>query len=137
MKEIFELSDAEIDSIGVMIMKEQLEHDGWKVKEVTSPDGGSVRFQLVAEKSGELAFFLVRTALSPERGKFNGGSNEYEQLVRHAKSRGAECYFASLGIEPVEATPVTNENIRGQRASFDVKFDGLIRMELPGETIEA
>lgn len=132
MSENYTLSKVEIDAIGVRIMQEQLEQDGWKITEI-NPDCDSERFpQLIAEKNGELAFFLVRTGILPERGRFEGGAESYEKIVRYAKSHGADCYFAALGIEKVETA--TSEQTLAEnavKASFNVRFDGLIRMELP------
>jgi hypothetical protein len=89
------------------------------------------RPQIIADKDGELAFFIVRTDIHPSRGRFEEGKEAFNRLVRYARSHGASCYFASVGIanSEGETDEVMSTPVKG--VAYHVQFDGLIRMELP------
>ena len=127
------MSKQDIHAFGVEIVYKQLEKDGWRIS--SADVGADLRThpQIVADKDGEFAFFVVRTDIHPGRGRFEEGQEAFNHLVRQAKSHGASCYFASVGIANSEgetdeemATPVKG-------VAYHVQFDGLIRMELPPE----
>lgn len=125
------LSTAEINSIGIQILADQLAYDGWKITETKLDAATDEHPQIIGEKDGELAFFIVRTAVLPNRGRFEGGQDAYENLVRMAKSNGATCYFASIGIARSQSGNEPKKSADNEAETFDVQFDGLIRMELP------
>jgi hypothetical protein len=125
------LSAAEINSIGIQILADQLAYDGWKITETKLDSAADEDPQIIGEKDGELAFFIVRTAILPNRGRFEGGQDAYENLVRLAKSNGATCYFASIGIARSSNGNQQKSSVDVEAETFDVQFDGLIRMELP------
>lgn len=129
------LSRTEIDSIGVQILADQLTHDGWKITETNLECAANDEPQIIGEKDGELAFFVVRTAVLPDRGRFDGGLAVYEKLVRLAKSRGATCYFASLGIARSNSVSGSKIMADTETEAFDVQFEGLVRMELAANDV--
>lgn len=121
----------EIHAFGVEIVYKQLEKDGWRIQSADVISDVRKHPQIVADKDGEFAFFVVRTDIHPGRGRFEEGQAAFDHLVRHAKDHGASCYFASVGIANSEgesdeemATPVKG-------VAYHVQFDGLIKMELP------
>lgn len=127
------MTDSDIHAFGVEIVHDQLVKDGWRIRSADVEADIRTEPQLIAEKDGELAFFVVRTGLHPGRGRFEEGQEAFDHLVRHARSHGASCYFASVGIANSEgesdeemATPVKG-------VAYHVQFDGLIRMELASE----
>lgn len=127
------MTDGDIQAFGVEIVHDQLVKDGWRIQSVDLEADLSKEPQITADKDGEFAFFVVRTDIHPGRGKFLEGQDAFNHLVHHAKSHGATCYFASVGIANSEgdsdeemATPVKG-------VAYHVQFDGLIRMELPPE----
>ena len=121
----------DIHAFGVEIVYKQLEKDGWTIRSADVEADLANEPQIVAEKDGELAYFVIRTDIHPKRGRFEEGQESFNRLVRDAKANGASCYFASVGIANSEgetdeemATPVKG-------VAYHVQFDGLIRMELP------
>lgn len=125
------MTKEDIHAFGVEIVYKQLEKDGWRISSVDVEGDLRTQPQIVADKDGELAFFVIRTDIHPGRGRFEEGQDAFNGLVRHAKNHGASCYFASVGIANSEgesdeemATPVKG-------VAYHVQFDGLIRMELP------
>jgi hypothetical protein len=125
------MSPADIHAFGVEIVYKQLEKDGWRIMSADVEADLSTSPQIVADKDGELGFFVVRTDIHPGRGRFEEGAQSFSHLVQHAKEQGATCYFASVGIANSEgdtdeemATPIKG-------VAYHVQFDGLIRMELP------
>ena len=125
------MSKADIHAFGIEIVYKQLEKDGWTLNSADVEADLASEPQIVAQKDGEFAFFIVRTDIHPSRGRFEEGKEAFENLVRHAKDHGATCYFASVGIANSEgdsdeemATPVKG-------VAYHVQFDGLIKMDLP------
>ena len=123
----------DIHAFGVEIVYKQLEKDGWMIRSADVEADLASEPQIVAEKDGELAYFVIRTDIHPKRGRFEEGQESFNRLVKEAKAGGASCYFASVGIANSEgetdeemATPIKG-------VAYHVQFDGLIRMELPPE----
>ncbi|HVF46862.1 MAG TPA: hypothetical protein VNA17_04785, partial [Pyrinomonadaceae bacterium] len=86
--------------------------------------------QIVGHKDGETGFFVVRTAIYPERGKIEG-QGVFEQLVRHADAHDASCYFASVSIANSEGSTEAEMAVPVKGVAYHVAFDGLVKMELP------
>ncbi len=125
------MTAADIHAFGVEIVFKQLEKDGWVIQIAdTEADLGSEP-QIIAEKDGELAFFIVRAGMYPGRGRFEEGKAAYETLVRHALEHGASCYFASVGLANSNAATEKEMSLPVKGVAYNVQFDGLIRMELP------
>lgn len=127
------MTKGDIHAFGVEIVYKQLEKDGWLIRSADVEADLEAEPQIVAEKDGELAYFVIRTDIHPGRGRFEEGQESFDRLVKHAKAHGASCYFASVGIANSEgetdeemATPIKG-------VAYHVQFDGLIRMELPVE----
>ena len=87
--------------------------------------------QIVAQKDGELAFFVVRTGVYPGRGRFEESQEAFDTLVRHASAHGASCYFASVGIANSNGTTEEEMSVPLKGVAYNVQFDGLIRMTIP------
>jgi len=130
------MTPADIHAFGVEIVFKQLEKDGWVI------DSADVRAdirsepQILATKNGELAFFVVRTAIFPGRGRFDEGQKAFENLVGHAKEHGASCYFASVGIANSEGKTEEEMSVPIKGVAYQVEFNGLVKMELPPEPAE-
>src|SRR4051812_21831980 len=92
------MTEADIHAFGVEIVCGQLEQDGWLIDSADALADRTTQPQIIAQKSDEYAFFVVRTALYPQRGRFEEGQDVFETLVRHAHAHSASCYFASVGI---------------------------------------
>jgi hypothetical protein len=128
------MTAADIHAFGVEIVYKQLEKDGWLIDSTNlSADAGTAP-QIVAKKDGELAFFIVRTAVYPQRGRFDEGAEQYDALVRHAKAHGATCYFGSVGIANSKGKTDEEMSVPIKGVAYHVEFNGLLRMELPPET---
>jgi len=128
------MTPADIHAFGVEIVFKQLEKDGWLVDSADVEADIRTEPQIVAKKDGELAFFVVRTAIYPARGRFEEGQDAYETLVRHAKAHGASCYFASVGIANSEGKTEAEMSIPIKGVAYNVEFNGLVKMELPPQT---
>src|SRR5690606_30852630 len=98
------MTASEIHAFGVEIVTKQLEKDEWTIEYADGLADIHSEPQIAANKDGEQAFFVVRTAVYPARGRFDEGKEAFEKLVRHAKAHGASCYFASVGIANSEGS---------------------------------
>lgn len=131
MEESELMTEADIHAFGVEILFKQLEKDGWNIVSVDIEADLASEPQIVANKDGESAFFIVRTGLYPGRGRFDEGREAFETLVRHAKAHGANCYFASIGIANSEGKTDEEMAVPVKGVGYNVQFDGLVKMELP------
>ena len=121
----------DIHAFGVEIVYKQLEKDGWTIQSADVEADLATEPQIVAEKDGELAYFVIRTDIHPGRGRFEEGQESFNDLVKHAKAHGASCYFASVGIANSEGETDEEMSTPVKGVAYHVQFDGLIRMELP------
>ena len=128
------MTEADIHAFGIEIVYKQLEADGWAVESADVDADRSTEPQIVANKEGELAFFVVRTGLYPGRGRFDEGQEAFDTLVNHAKAHGASCYFAAVGIANNEGETEEEMSIPVKGVEYGIQFDGLVRMELPPKT---
>ncbi len=125
------MTGADIHAFGIEIVFKQLEKDGWVIESAyVEADIGSEP-QIVANKDGERAFFVVRTDVYPKRGRFEEGQNAFDTLVRHAMAHGASCYFASVGIANSEGKSEAEMSTPIKGVAYNVEFNGLVKMELP------
>ncbi len=127
------MTGADIHAFGVEIVFKQLEKDGWMIESADALGDIWTEPQIVAQKDGELAFFVVRTGLYPGRGRFEEGDETFKALVRHAADHGASCYFAAVGIANSEGKTEEEMSIPVKGVAFNVEFNGLVKMELPPE----
>lgn len=125
------MSASDIHAFGIEIVFKQLQQDGWKIESADVEADIRTHPQIVAYKDGELAFFVVRTAVYPARGRFDEGQDAFETLVRHAETHGASCYFASVGIANSEAKSEEEMSVPVKGVAYNVEFNGLVKMELP------
>ena len=125
------LTPADIHAFGIEIVFKQLEKDEWIIESADALADIMSEPQIVASKLGERAFFIVRTAVYPNRGRFEEGNEVYETLVRHAKAHGATCYFASVGIANSEGKTEEAMSVPVKGVAYNVEFNGLVQMELP------
>lgn len=125
------MTPQDIHAFGVEIVYKQLEKDGWLIESADVLADLSSEPQIVAKKDGELAFFVIRTAVYPGRGRFNEGQEAFNTLVRHAQAHGASCYYASVGIANSEGTTDDDMSVPVKGVGYNVQFDGLVKMELP------
>lgn len=127
------MTPQDIHAFGVEIVYKQLEKDGWVIESADVLADLHSEPQIVANKDGELAFFIVRTGMHPGRGRFDEGQDAFNHLVRHAKAHGASCYYASVGIANSEGKTDEEMSVPVKGVGYNVQFDGLVRMELPPE----
>lgn len=125
------MSPADIHAFGIEIVFKQLEKDGWIIQSADVEADMMSEPQIVAQKDGELAFFVVRTGVYPGRGRFEEGQAAFDTLVKHADAHGASCYFASVGIANSNGTTDEEMSVPVKGVAFNIQFDGLIRMSLP------
>jgi hypothetical protein len=125
------MTKEDIHAFGVEIVYKQLEKDGWRMQSADVNADPRTEPQIIADKDGEFAFFIVRTDIHPRRGRFEEGQEAFNRLVRHARSHGASCYFASVGIANSEGESDEEMSTPVKGVAYHVQFDGLIRMELP------
>ena len=124
------MSDADIHAFGIEIVCKQLEKDGWNIESADIQADIRTSPQIIGHKDGELAHFVVRAGLYPGRGRFEEGQEAFDDLVRHADSNGASCYFASVGLANSTGTTDEEMAVAIKGVAYHVQFDGLIRMAL-------
>lgn len=127
------MTEAEIHAFGVEILCRQLEQDGWMIESGDATVDIRTQPQIIAQKDNELAFFVVRTGLYPNRGRFEEGEEAFKTLVTHAAAHGANCYYASIGIANSEGTTDEEMSVPVKGVAYHVEFNGLVKMELPTE----
>ena len=128
------MTKEDIHAFGVEIVYKQLEKDGWRMQSANVNADLRTEPQIIADKDGEFAFFIVRTDIHPRRGRFEEGQEAFNRLVRHARSHGASCYFASVGIANSQGESDEEMSTPVKGVAYHVQFDGLIRMELPPDS---
>ncbi|MGH9819280.1 MAG: hypothetical protein ACRD43_03850, partial [Pyrinomonadaceae bacterium] len=69
------MTQPDIHAFGVEIVFKQLEKDGWVIDSADVLADTSTEPQITAKKDGETAFFVVRTAVHPRRGRFEEGQD--------------------------------------------------------------
>lgn len=128
------MSPQDIHAFGIEIVFKQLEKDGWIIQSADVEADIHTEPQIVADKDGEFAFFVVRTGVYPGRGRFEEGQEAFDTLVRHAAAHGASCYFASVGIANSNGTTEEEMSIPVKGVAYNIQFEGLIKMTLPDST---
>jgi hypothetical protein len=126
------MTETDIHAFGVEIVFGQLEEAGWAIESTDVLADRESHPQLIANKDGETGFFVVRTAMYPERGRIEG-EDVFQKLVRHAKAHGASCYFASVSIANSEGKSEEEMSVPVKGVAYQVAFDGLVKMELPAD----
>lgn len=133
MTEIEYMSEADIHAFGVEIVSKQLQEAEWILESADVFADRATYPQIVAHKDGEIGFFVVRTEMYPNRGRIEG-EEVFQTLVRHANEHGAGCYFASVGIANSTGRSEEEMSVPVKGVGYNVTFDGLVKMELPGQT---
>ncbi len=126
--------ESDVHAFGVEIVYKQLTEAEWTVELADVYAERTEHPQIVAHKDGEFAFFVVRTAMYPGRGRIEGEA-VFQRLVRLAKDHGASCYFASVGIANSEGKTEEEMTVPVKGVAYNVAFDGLVKMELPPKTV--
>ena len=125
------MTAADIHAFGVEIVCKQLEKDGWMIESADALADIMSEPQIVAQKDAEFAFFVVRTAMHPARGRFDEGGEVFRTLVLHANAHNASCYFAAVGIANSEGESEEEMSVPVKGVAYHVEFNGLVKMELP------
>jgi hypothetical protein len=128
------MTDADIHAFGVEIVYKQLQEAEWIVESADVFADPLTEPQIVAHKDGEIGFFVVRTAMYPDRGRIEG-EEVFQTLVRHAGAHGASCYFASVSIANSEGKTEAEMSVPVKGVAYHVAFDGLVKMALPEEEL--
>jgi hypothetical protein len=126
------MTDFDIHAFGVEIVHNQLVEAEWTIQSTDVLADPATHPQIVGQKDGELGFFVVRTAIYPERGKIEG-EQVFQDQVKHAAEHGASCYFASVSIANSEGKTEEEMSVPVKGVAYHVAFDGLVRMALPPE----
>jgi hypothetical protein len=122
--------ESDVHAFGVEIVYKQLTEAKWTIESADVYAERTEHPQIVAHNDGEFAFFVVRTAMYPGRGRIEG-EDVFQRLVRLAKDHGASCYFASVGIANAEGKTEEEMTVPVKGVAYNVAFDGLVKMELP------
>jgi hypothetical protein len=117
MREV--MSDAEIHRIGVQIVRDELQSEGWTILDINVNPG--VNPQIIARKNGTLAHVLVRTARHPKKGAVEDPYIVHWCLER-ASALNAVCFFAGLRVSHAGASMRGDEKHRG----IPVKGEGIL-----------
>ncbi|MFM9903858.1 MAG: hypothetical protein ACKVQJ_04720 [Pyrinomonadaceae bacterium] len=126
------MKEWDVHAFGVEIVYKQLIEAGWTVDSADVFAEREEHPQIVANKDGEFAFFIVRTAMHPGRGRIEG-EKVFRHLVQLANDHDASCYFASVGIANSEGKTEEEMSVPVKGVAYNVAFDGLVKMELPPE----
>ena len=117
--------ESDVHAFGVEIVYKQLIEAEWTIESADVYATRTEHPQIVAHKNGEFAFFVVRTAMYPGRGRIEG-QEVFERLVRLAKDHGASCYFASVGIANSTGKTEEEMTVPVKGVAYNVAFDGLL-----------
>jgi hypothetical protein len=124
------MTEADIPAFGIELVFKQLEKDAWAIESADAHADRATEPQIVAHKDGETGFFVVRTNIFPNRGRFEEGQDAFENLVKHATSHGASCYFAAVMIANSEGKTDEEMSVPVKGVAYHVEFNGLVKMEL-------
>jgi hypothetical protein len=124
------MTEADVHAFGVEIVYKQLIEAGWTVESADVYADREKHPQIVANKDGEIGFFVVRTGVHPARGRIEG-EGVFQHQVKLANDHGASCYFASVGIANSEGKTEEEITLPVKGVAYHVAFDGLVKMELP------
>lgn len=130
MSEAELMKESDVHAFGVEIVHNQLVEAGWSIRSADVYAERTEHPQIVASRDGEFAFFVVRTAMYPGRGRIEG-EEVFQRMCRLALDHGASCYFASVGIANSEGKTEEEMTIPVKGVAYHVAFDGLVKMELP------
>src|SRR5690348_13802198 len=122
------MTESDVHAFGVEIVYKQLLEAGWKVESADVFADREEHPQIVASRDGERAFFVVRTAMYPGRGRIEG-EEVFQHQVKLANDHGASCYFASVGIANSEGKTEEEMTVPVKGVAYHVAFDGLVKME--------
>jgi len=122
--------ESDVHAFGIEIVHKQLVEAGWDIQSADVYAERTEHPQIVATRDGEFAFFVVRTAMHPGRGRIEG-EEVFQHLCRLARDHGASCYFASVGIANSEGKTEEEMTVPVKGVAYHVAFDGLVKMELP------
>src|SRR5437016_9925221 len=117
------MTEQDIHAFGVEIVYKRLQEAGWTIESADTYADRETEPQIIANKDREAAFFVVRTAIHPNRGRIEG-EDVFQHLVRHANSHGASCYFASVSIANSEAKSEEEMSVPVKGVAYHVAFDG-------------
>ncbi|MCU0555224.1 MAG: hypothetical protein MUF17_10765 [Syntrophales bacterium] len=95
------LTEAEIHRLGVHIIREELQQEGWIILELNV--NPKVNPQIIARRNGTLGHVLVRTAKHPKRGAVEN-DDVARSCMEHASRHNARCFFAGLRDRPGSTT---------------------------------
>lgn len=124
------MTDTDIHAFGVEIVFKQLEQAEWLIESADALADRTTDPQIIAKKGEERAFFVVRTAMYPDRGRIES-EDVFQALVAHAKAHDSSCYFASVSIANSKGKTEEEMSIPVKGVAYHVAFDGLVKMELP------
>lgn len=124
------MTDLDIHAFGIEVVFKQLQEAGWIIESTDVFADRLTHPQIVAMRDAELGFFVVRTAMYPERGRIEG-EEAFRTLVGHANDHGASCYFASVSIANSQGKTEEEMAVPVKGVAYNVAFDGLLKMELP------
>ena len=126
------MTEGDIHAFGVEIVYNQLKEGDWILETADVLSDREIHPQIVGHKDGGIGYFVVRTAMYPERGRIES-EEVFQHQVKHAKAHGASCYFASVSIANSTGTTEEEMAIPVKGVAFNIAFDGLVKMALPGE----
>ena len=126
--------ESDVHAFGVEIVYKQLIEAEWTVESADVYATRTEHPQIVTHKDGEFAFFVVRTAMYPGRGRIES-EEVFQYLVALAKDHGASCYFASVGIANSTGKTEEEMTVPVKGVAYNVAFDGLLKMELPHDAV--
>ena len=127
------MRESDVHAFGVEIVFKQLQEAEWLIESADALATRTEHPQIVAHKDGEFAFFVIRTAMYPGRGRIEG-EEVFQHFVQLAKDHGASCYFASVGIANSKGKTEEEMTVPVKGVAYHVAFDGLVKMELPEMT---
>jgi hypothetical protein len=115
------LTDKEILIFGLRHIYGRLNGDGYEVLSVR--DEPEIDPQIVARKDELLYFFVVRTAVYPEKGSWPSLSR-IKQISDHAKLHHAKPVFAFPGLTNADATTEAEKSKLYKGGTILIDFSG-------------
>lgn len=119
------MTEGEIHIFGINTVLDFIRKDNYVIELVNTDP--ALNPQIVARKNGKLSFIFVRTACYPYKGRLESLSFAIQALQR-AKLKGADCFFASVGIANADGTTDLEMGIPVKGAGYYIAYDGLIKL---------
>ena len=112
----------EIHNFGIEVVLTQLEKEEYEIQSINRKY--NMNPQIIAKKSNQLSFIVVRTACYPAKGLLE--ETVHFKMIEQANKHNAIPYFASVGIANANTLSEKEISIPVKGSGFYIAYEGLV-----------